>query len=138
MLWWDYEFILYIFMNAERTILRYTCTCTSVNHRKTIQNCDIFHHCMTFISCRHIFSFVLFHYNIPFNSLYVDLKFLCFFLTRDCLRFSFMDLLQKNLVWMMIDWNQHKIRSSRMAECPSGKPDLLYHLPQIVGKEPYI
>ena len=54
-----------------------------------------------------------------------------------CLQFCFMSVIQKDLDSIRIRWNSHKIRATRHQECPSGKPDVLYHLPDIYGVEDY-
>lgn len=48
----------------------------------------------------------------------------------ECLRFCFLPLIQKQLDSITIQWNQHRIRPQRHGECPSGKPDLMYHIPE--------
>ena len=56
---------------------------------------------------------------------------------RACLQFCFMSVIQKDLDSIRIRWNSHKIRATRHQECPPGKPDVLYHLPDIHGVEDY-
>lgn len=56
---------------------------------------------------------------------------------RACLQFCFMNIIQKELDSIRIRWNSHKIRSTRHQECPPGKPDVLYHLPDIQGVQDY-
>jgi hypothetical protein len=48
----------------------------------------------------------------------------------DCLRFSFMNLIQNDLVLVVHQWNTHRIRPSIGARCPPGVPEELYVLPQ--------
>ncbi|XP_053407737.1 uncharacterized protein LOC123556376 isoform X2 [Mercenaria mercenaria] len=55
----------------------------------------------------------------------------------ECMRFCFMDLLQQDLDKIRIDWNQHTIRESSDVTSPGGKPDLLYHLPNLFGAIDY-
>ena len=43
----------------------------------------------------------------------------------DCIRFCFLKLLQHDLD----DWNTHRIRPSRDAQCPGGVRDELFYLP---------
>ncbi|XP_065888426.1 uncharacterized protein [Dysidea avara] len=45
----------------------------------------------------------------------------------DCLRFSFMSLIQQELIIIANEWNVHTIRQS--AQNPGGVPDVLYFLP---------
>lgn len=53
--------------------------------------------------------------------------------SRDCLRFSFMGILQKELHTAAREWNTHRIRPGRNAVSPPGIPDELYFLPQLGG-----
>ena len=50
-----------------------------------------------------------------------------------CLYFTFSGLLQQDLDEIKNMWNNHCIRSSREAECPGGKPDVLYYTPSYSG-----
>ena len=45
---------------------------------------------------------------------------------RECLKFCFMQVIQKELNTMVRNWNLHRIRPSNNAESPSGVPDVLY------------
>lgn len=58
-------------------------------------------------------------------------------LQRECLKFCFTRLLQKELDSMRIQWNMHIISTSRNAECPRGKPDLMFDLPEMYGSRSY-
>lgn len=49
---------------------------------------------------------------------------------QNCLQFSFMPLIQKELHQVIKLWNLHNIRPSRNSEAPSGRPDVLYFLPE--------
>ena len=51
---------------------------------------------------------------------------------RQCLRFSFMDLIQKELDDVYYVWNTHVIRYSRRGV--NGRPNELYYLPTIHGQ----
>lgn len=51
----------------------------------------------------------------------------------ECVRFCFLALIQKELDSIVLQWNQHRIRQQRQNECPSGKPDLLYYIPEAFG-----
>ena len=44
-----------------------------------------------------------------------------------CLYLTFSGLLQQELDETKSMWNNHCIRNSREAECPGGKPDVLYY-----------
>lgn len=50
-----------------------------------------------------------------------------------CLRYCFMEILQKELNFVASSWNEHVIRASNMAECPSGIPDEMFFLPENSG-----
>ena len=52
-------------------------------------------------------------------------------------QFCFMSIIQKDLDSIRIRWNTHKIRAIGHQERPPGKPDVLYHLPDIHGVEDY-
>ena len=56
---------------------------------------------------------------------------------RQCLQFCFMDIIQMELHRVAQEWNLHRIRPSINAECPSGKPDVLYFVPESVAAEDY-
>jgi hypothetical protein len=49
---------------------------------------------------------------------------------RECLKFCFMDILQSELHTVARNWNLHRIRHTRNAESPPGRPDALYFNPQ--------
>uniref|UniRef100_A0A096M004 Uncharacterized protein n=1 Tax=Poecilia formosa TaxID=48698 RepID=A0A096M004_POEFO len=48
-------------------------------------------------------------------------------------RFVFMDMLQRDLDECKDRWNKHTIRPVKQSCCPSGKPDVMYHLPHRFG-----
>ena len=50
-----------------------------------------------------------------------------------CIRYCFMDILQKELDFVATTWNEHLIRGSTMSECPSGIPDELFFLSENSG-----
>lgn len=49
------------------------------------------------------------------------------------LRYCFGDVIQKDLDECVRLWNSHRIRPSRTASCPGGKPNELYYLPHRFG-----
>ena len=53
------------------------------------------------------------------------------------MKFCFMDLMQEELHRVALDWNVHRIRPSTNLESPSGKPDILYFLPELKGAQDY-
>lgn len=48
-----------------------------------------------------------------------------------------MDVIQAELDRIVQHWNLHEIRSQRHSDIPSGKPELLYYVPEIVGGRDY-
>lgn len=56
----------------------------------------------------------------------------------DCLRFSYMDLIRDDLHRFANLWNNHLIRPSSNGESPSGRPDLLYFLPEISATQNFL
>ena len=48
----------------------------------------------------------------------------------ECIRFCFTRILQADLDRAVEIWNNHTIRRQTNSECPSGKPNIMYHLPQ--------
>lgn len=55
----------------------------------------------------------------------------------ECLRYCFMDVIQAELDRIAEHWNLHEIRSQRHLDSPSGKPELLYFVPEIFGGRDY-
>ena len=53
-------------------------------------------------------------------------------LEKECLWYSFSDILQQDLNLVRLHWNTHYIRKSRF-DTISGRPDKLYFLPDSVG-----
>ena len=49
------------------------------------------------------------------------------------LRFCFLGILQEELDETRRLWNNHFVRKSRNAECPEGRPDVLFYTPSLVG-----
>ena len=56
---------------------------------------------------------------------------------RECLKFCFMQVIQKELNVIARNWNLHRIRPSNNAESPSGIPDVLYFNPLSAEVENY-
>ena len=47
-----------------------------------------------------------------------------------------MKLLQKDLDAVMVDWNQHLVKSTNNEnQCPNGKRDLMYYLRRLYGTD---
>ena len=51
----------------------------------------------------------------------------------EVIRFCFIGLIQTELDEVKEMWNNHRIRFIRNSECPSGRPNVLYHAPQLTG-----
>ena len=51
-----------------------------------------------------------------------------------CLAVVLSSLLQRELDDFVSYWNFHSIRLNRLAECPSGRPDNLFEMPQEFGR----
>lgn len=51
----------------------------------------------------------------------------------ECLKYCFMGLLKEELQRVAKNWNLHKIRPTRNPDSPSGRPDVLYFVPESVG-----
>jgi hypothetical protein len=57
---------------------------------------------------------------------------------RDCLRFCFMHLIQRELDAVVHEWNTHRIRIGKNQLVPAGIPNELFFLPQVQGTINYI
>ncbi|XP_060608250.1 uncharacterized protein LOC132760318 isoform X1 [Ruditapes philippinarum] len=55
----------------------------------------------------------------------------------ECLKFSFMHLIQAELDRIAVNWNLHSIRKQRNSEVPNGKHDLMYFVPELFGGHNY-
>ena len=51
----------------------------------------------------------------------------------ECIRFCFMGLIQEELDEVKRLWNKHYIRQTWNAECPAGRPDVMYFTPERFG-----
>ena len=49
------------------------------------------------------------------------------------LRFCFMDLIEKDIHRVAIEWNQHTIQARKASEGPKGKPNIMYFTPELYG-----
>lgn len=56
----------------------------------------------------------------------------------ECLKFCYMDLIQKELDRTARHWNLHRIRPSTNAESPPGRPDVLYFNPETNNTRDYV
>lgn len=60
-------------------------------------------------------------------------------MVRECIRFCYLDLLRAELNLIRIKWNTHNLRPSTGNELsPSGKPDVIFHFPEIYNTESYL
>ena len=59
-------------------------------------------------------------------------------LVRECIRFCYLDLLRKELDIIRIKWNTHSIRPSTNDLSPSGKPDVMFHFPEVYHTASYL
>ena len=48
-----------------------------------------------------------------------------------------MDLIQRELHQVALEWNVYRIRPSSNLESPCGKPDINYFIPEAVGAQDY-
>ena len=48
-----------------------------------------------------------------------------------------MEVIQTELDRIVQHWNLHEIRSQKHSDIPSGKPGLLYYVPEIYGGRDY-
>jgi len=44
-----------------------------------------------------------------------------------------MDILQKELNRIRMEWNQHQIRRNDHISVPCGKPDIMFYMPSLYG-----
>ena len=56
---------------------------------------------------------------------------------KKCLKFCFSGLLESELDNIKEMWNNYRIRNSRNAEYPDGRPDVLYFNPAVAGATDY-
>ena len=52
---------------------------------------------------------------------------------RDCLRFTFMHIIQEELMNVAREWNTHRIRPNQCSASVPGIPDELFFLPELGG-----
>ncbi|KAL4241014.1 hypothetical protein ACF0H5_001793 [Mactra antiquata] len=51
----------------------------------------------------------------------------------ECLRYCFMDLIQSELDRIAMNWNNHEIRPQKHRNIPSGRPEIMFHVPEVYG-----
>lgn len=67
-----------------------------------------------------------FHLFDPNNSLHCNV-----------LQFCFTELLRNEVNAIFFDWNNHRIRKMRNANCPSGVPEVIFQFPRLFGSRDY-
>lgn len=55
----------------------------------------------------------------------------------ECARYCFLPIINRELYRVIQHWNEHTIRRNRNADCPSGKPDVMYFQPEIYQTRDY-
>lgn len=55
----------------------------------------------------------------------------------ECMRYCFLSLVNQDLRATLRQWNEHRIRASRQAHGPFGKPDVLYFQPEIYATKDF-
>ncbi len=55
-----------------------------------------------------------------------------------CARFCYMNPLRSNLQVIGQLWNTHHLRKSRNRDSPHGKPEVIYHFPEMYGSRNYL
>ncbi|OWF41011.1 uncharacterized protein LOC110463046 [Mizuhopecten yessoensis] len=54
-----------------------------------------------------------------------------------CIRYCFLQLVSKDLEDVVRHWNEHRVRPSRNADGPFGKPDVLYYQPEVFATKDF-
>ncbi|CAH1114742.1 unnamed protein product [Psylliodes chrysocephalus] len=60
------------------------------------------------------------------------------FIDKSLIQFCFMELIQKNLDQVVLEWNIHKIRRLKNTVSPSGRPCIMYEMPSIYKTRSYM
>lgn len=55
----------------------------------------------------------------------------------ECLRFSVTDVLQAELDRIAIHWNLHNVRTQKHIDTCTGRPEMLFHIPELTGSVDY-
>ena len=90
--------------------------------KPTLFTCKLYNYSHTVL---YVQSAVIIIYSVNKLTLYI--------LCSDCLGLCFINLVQNDLDRIRSEWNCHGIRKSRQTCCPSGFPNELYQLPQLLG-----
>lgn len=56
----------------------------------------------------------------------------------ECIRYCYLNLLRRELRLIRVQWNTHHIRANRASYSPAGKPDIMFHFPEIYGVQSYL
>lgn len=73
-----------------------------------------------------------------FKTLKEDGNFIGDFLDVNLIRFCFMNLIQDELNMVATTWNCHRLRTTKNAMTPCGRPEVLYNLPELCGADNYL
>ena len=57
---------------------------------------------------------------------------------QECARLCFMDILQNELQCVVQEWNTHIIHTKKGVDAPSGKPDVMYRMPELYDTHSYL
>ncbi|XP_016336667.1 uncharacterized protein LOC107684819 [Sinocyclocheilus anshuiensis] len=60
------------------------------------------------------------------------------FLDKQLILFTCLNIIEEELQQVLHLWNTHRIRRCRNAVAPSGRPLMMYHLPQLFGARDYL
>ncbi|XP_046582807.1 uncharacterized protein LOC124290155 [Haliotis rubra] len=60
------------------------------------------------------------------------------YLDKSLVQFCFLDVIQKEIKDVAQTWNFHQIRANKNSDNPSGKPSVLFSLPQLYGAEDHL
>ncbi|CAG9764650.1 unnamed protein product [Ceutorhynchus assimilis] len=60
------------------------------------------------------------------------------FLDKSLIQFCSTPLIQKELDQVCLEWNVHRIRKTRNANAPAGRPAIMYEMPSLHGVSDHI
>ncbi|KAK5648007.1 hypothetical protein RI129_002899 [Pyrocoelia pectoralis] len=60
------------------------------------------------------------------------------FLDKALIQFCFLEIIQNELDEIALEWNTHKIQKSRNARSPSGRPIIMYQMPELYNSKDYL
>lgn len=56
------------------------------------------------------------------------------YIYSELMRFCFLPMVQNDLDMVRRTWNNHRIRKIKNVDAPSGKPDMLFYMPELTGQ----